>query len=135
MEKSNCNNVEPKTADIPDFQVIRKKVCEILDENKSENIALINLKPQFGYDFWFITASALSSSHLKKLSMDIIAQLRDLGVYSSGKPNEMEYSSGWVVLDYGELLVHILLREKRDYYDLENLWEKAVIKKYPAESI
>jgi len=135
MKKLNSSDQDQdqnqKIVEVEDFNKIRYEICKLLDSNKSEDIVLLNLKPQFNYEFWFIIATALSTSHLKKLCQDIIFTLRKRGIHSTYVPNEMDYESGWVALDYGELIVHAFLRDTRKFYDLEDLWKKAILENYP----
>jgi ribosome-associated protein len=131
MENSNYNNLDEHLVEAEDFITIRYDICKSLDANKSEDIVLIDLKPQFGHEFWFIIGTALSNSHLKKLAQDITYSLKKRGIYSSYVPNDLDYESGWVALDYGEIIVHIFMKDKRTFYNLEGLWKNAIIETYP----
>jgi len=139
MKKLNSNRLENDqeidtaelAIEISDFNKIRYEICKSLDSNKAGDVVMLNLKPHFSYDLWFIMATALSNTHLKKLVQDIVFSLRKRGVYSSYVPNDLDYSSGWVALDYGELVVHVFTEEQRKYYQLEDLWKNAIFENYP----
>ena len=131
MKKLNISDDNTYLVDAADFNKIRYAICELLDANKSEKILMLNLKPLFTYDLWFIIVTALSVSHLKKLCQEIIFSLRKRGIYSANVPNDVDYESGWVALDYGELIIHVFMKDKRDFYNLEELWQKAIFEEYP----
>jgi len=72
---------------------------------------------------YFVLCTATSQRHLKALGGDISKQLkaeigRPLGV-------EGESESGWTLIDYGDVVVHIFLDETRTFYNLEELWKEA----------
>jgi ribosome-associated protein len=133
MKNLNSSDAQQPVIDveIDDFGKIRYEICKSLDSNKSEDILMLNLKPYFTYDMWFVIATALSNTHLKKLVQDIVFFLKKRGIYNSYVPNDLDYESGWVALDYGEIIVHVFIKEKRTLYDLEGLWSKALTEAYP----
>lgn len=121
MEAVNSNENNSPVLDIEDFTKIRAEISKVLNDNKTEDVLEMNLKDRFQYDFWFILGTALSSTHLKKLSQEVIRLLKSYGIHAAHVPGDADYASGWVALDYGEVIVHLLLRDKREFYDLENL--------------
>jgi ribosome-associated protein len=129
MKNSNSSK-EIKIFNTEDYGLIRKQVYDILDSNKSEDIVIINLKPHIGYDLYFMIATALSNTHLKKLVTDTMITLKKEGIFPGYVPNDTDYTSGWIALDYGELIVHIFTKEKRDYYNLEDLWKDSIVETF-----
>jgi len=138
MKKLNYNSEDTDTLspennsplNAEDFGNIRYDICASLDANKAQDIIMLNLKPQFAYDLWFIIATALSNTHLKKLVGDITFSLKQRKIYTSHVPNETDFESGWVALDYGEIIVHVFTAEKRSFYRLEELWSNAIVENF-----
>lgn len=105
-----------------------KRLGAILDDNKGEKIVSINMKPVYGYESIFLIVTALSKTHLKKMAQEIYHEMKRENTLPGSVPTEVDYESGWVILDYGELIVHFFLPEMRELYDLEGLWQKAEIR-------
>ena len=83
---------------------------------------------------YFIIASGNSSTQTRTLAEEVEYQMSQAGV----EPNRKEGYNGsnWVILDYGDIVVHIFYKETRDYYQLERLWadgEKIDIEEYVIE--
>lgn len=71
----------------------------------------------------FVITSGNNVRQVKTIAEEIERQLKELG----GKPVQVEGLSDatWVLLDYGDFVVHVFQKETRDYYDLERLWSDA----------
>ena len=76
-----------------------------------------------GVTDFFLIVSGTSPPHLKALYNEVRQQLKAKGVACFRKAGIPE--GGWMVVDYVDLVIHILSPEARQYYDLEALWEKA----------
>ena len=97
-----------------------EKIKDILDDTKSENISIIDLKNKTSIADYFIIATCRSSRHADSTADEIIRKLRDLGINCptpSGKPK-----CDWVIVDAGEVIVHLFREEIRALYSLEKLW-------------
>lgn len=99
--------------------------AEILNDNKAEEIILLDLSKIHSYLSSFLIATALSKTHLRKLANDLVHYFKKHNHYLLQTPHEKEFDSGWVVLDGGSFMVHIFLQEKREFYALEELWQEA----------
>lgn len=76
-----------------------------------------------GITDYYVIVSGSSGPHLKAMYNEVEQQLKGEGVLPyrrSGDP-----FSGWLVLDYVDVILHILSREKREYYAIEELWDNA----------
>ena len=110
--------------EIPEVENILIELGQMLDQSKAEDIQILELKNTNSYFNYFLIASSLSTMHCKKLSVDCTKFLKDKGVplaYS----DKINYDSGWVALDFGEVIVHIFSEENRQKYKLEELWKDA----------
>ena len=94
------------------------------DDKKGEDPALIKLPETSGVADYFVLATANSDPHLQALANHIERQVREtfeIRVISGDEGNP----GGWVLLDFNTVIVHLMLPEIRDKYQLETLWGKA----------
>lgn len=99
------------------------KECEILlDEKKGENIISLDLTPIHSYLEFFVIVTAQSRLHSVSLAHALQDKLKEKGFHKNLSP---EMNSGWIVLDYFEIVFHIFIEEEREYYNLEKLWQDA----------
>tara|TARA_Y100000589_G_C27073341_1_gene596376 strand:+ start:144 stop:515 length:372 start_codon:yes stop_codon:yes gene_type:complete len=98
--------------------------------NKSENIVSLDLKKiESAVCDYFIICHGNSNTHITAIANNIIKEtskeLNDKPLSKEGINN-----GTWILLDYGNVVAHIFQKEIRDYYNLEELWGDAQIKKY-----
>lgn len=68
---------------------------------------------------YFVLATATSATHVRALADEVEEKLAEQGV----RPNHIEgRSTGWIVMDFGSVIVHIFNREQRAFYDLDRMW-------------
>ena len=110
---------------------IKDSIEKILDNNKAQNIKSINLKNKSYIADYMVIASGTSSRHLQALSEILVEELKKLGLNDCRI--EGKDSIDWKLVDTQDIIVHIFHPEKREFYDLENMWseetpkEKAMI--------
>jgi len=132
MKNSNSN--KPTPGQTPSPKELIQEIATLLDANKAEEITLINLEPVMQYESWFLIVSALSSAHLRKLSDEIYHMMKRQGELPGRTPNAADIESGWVILDYGNIMIHFFLPEKRSFYRLEQLWAKGEVTHWKEEA-
>lgn len=94
---------------------------KILDEHKAENITYIDLNEMSAVANEVIIATALSEIHSKSLLKNIIKILRNN--YKIKPRREEGGNKGkWIVLDFTDMMLHIMVPEIRELYNLEDLW-------------
>nr|WP_154478766.1 ribosome silencing factor [Schaalia hyovaginalis] len=92
----------------------------------AQNPVLVNVADRLAIAESFLIASASSERQVRSIGEEILDRVADeLGV----EPDHIEGRTGnrWILLDYGELVVHVLLDEERDFYRLENLWPDGAV--------
>ncbi len=99
-----------------------EKIVSILDEKKAEDIVAIETAGVTIVADYFVIASATSNPHVKSLADDVEDELAKLGVFTSHIEGR---ATGWILLDFNDVIVHIFLNESREYYNLERLWADA----------
>jgi len=97
-------------------------IIKTLDLNKALDIVSIDLKGKSSMADFMIIASGTSSRHLKSLSEQVLAKLKDSGLRNS--KIEGKESSEWKLVDGIDLIVHIFHPEKRKFYELEKIWSE-----------
>jgi ribosome-associated protein len=92
-------------------------------DKKGEDVQLLDLSGLLVVTDIFLIASGTSARHVKTLVEDAEEALRTIG----RKPLRREGTDygEWVLLDYGDLVIHVFGKETREYYDLERLWADA----------
>lgn len=97
---------------------IYQLVCSILDDNKAEDVVTIDLTDRSSIADSMIIASARSSRHLMSLAEHLYINLKnETPVKIEGKDG-----SQWVVVDTFFVIVHLFIKETRELYNLEKLW-------------
>jgi len=103
---------------------IARACAEYADEKKAENIRILDLRGISPVIDYFVLCSALSAPQLRAVRGHIEDEMKEKHgqrpLYKDGN-----YDSQWIIIDYGNVMVHILTPEKRDYYLLEELWGDA----------
>ena len=101
---------------------IKNIIEQILDDNKAKNITTINLKNKSYIADYMVIASGTSSRHLQALSEILVAELKKIGMNNC--KIEGKDSKDWKLVDTQDIIVHIFHPEKREFYDLENMWSE-----------
>jgi len=91
-----------------------------LDSNKAQNILNLDIKKISTYADNIIIASATSSRHAKSLLDKLVLDIKSKDIDIIGIEGKAE--SGWVLVDCGDLVIHIMQQDVREFYDLEGLW-------------
>ena len=100
-------------------------ICrELADDKKAENIVVLDVKKVSSITDYFVIASGSSEPHLRAISDEVIDKLRD--DYNL-RPRAIDgnLQAAWLVLDYFDVIVHIMRSDVRERYDLESLWGDA----------
>ena len=105
---------------------IKDSIEKILDNNKAQNVKSINLKNKSYLADYMIIASGTSSRHLQSLSEILVEELKKLGLNNC--KIEGKDSTDWKLVDTQDIIVHIFHPEKREFYDLENMWSEEIPK-------
>jgi ribosome-associated protein len=96
---------------------------KILDANKAGQLKLLRVNDRTVVTDYFVICTGNSNTHIKSLSGEVEYKLGEKGVKPMGIDG---YDSGlWIVMDYGNVMLHIFNREQRDFFKLEKLWADA----------
>ena len=96
---------------------------DAIADKKGENVQILDLSQLLVVTDVFVIASGSSTRHVKTLASDAEDALREI----DRKPIRREGTDHgeWILLDYGDLILHVFDAETREYYDLERLWADA----------
>jgi len=100
-----------------------RAVVAALEDVKANNIKVIDTSKLSSMFERMVIASAQSTRQTKALADNVVVKLKERGEKIYGR--EGEDSGEWILVDFGEVLVHIMQPAVRDYYNLEELWSKA----------
>jgi ribosome-associated protein len=92
-------------------------------DKKAVDLTVLDVQRVSSVTDYFLVCSGKSTPHLRTIVDAIRTELKADGIrplHAEGKPE-----SGWVLLDYGDVLVHVFLEDTRAYYALERLWGDA----------
>lgn len=95
-------------------------VRDIADGIKAESIEVIEVKPKTVMMDYIVVCSGTSDLHVRSIADRIDEEMRKL----KHRPRGIEgRESGWVLLDFGDVVCHVMREEQRQFYDLESLWK------------
>jgi len=103
-------------------EAIKKIALEALDELKAENVLVLDVRKYASFTDFMIFASGKSTRHVKSIANEVIetakkASLAPLGI-------EGEDVGEWILVDLGDVIVHVMLPDTRQFYELEKLWSE-----------
>lgn len=104
---------------------LSKTIVSVLEEAMGEDIILLDIKNQTHFADYFIFVSGTSNRMLRALTDEVLEKVRresDVPGRVEGKPD-----SGWVLIDFGDVVLHIFSPDRRKYYRLEELWSEGKI--------
>lgn len=109
------------------------KIALLLDNKKAQNIKVLGIDELSSLGDYFIIAGGTSTTQVQALADMLEEKLKEEGI--SPVSIEGYRQTGWILLDYSDVIVHIFTTEARDYYDLDRLWSDAREEKidYPTE--
>tara|TARA_B100000401_G_C52639953_1_gene640210 strand:- start:75 stop:410 length:336 start_codon:yes stop_codon:yes gene_type:complete len=101
-----------------------KKINTLLEDLKAENIIALNVKGKSSVTDTMIIASGRSTRHVKSISDNLIKDLKK----NKMKPLGIEgyTKSEWILIDFGDVLVHVMHPDTREFYSLEKLWDESL---------
>ncbi len=103
-----------------DNKAIAWKTAEVIDSKKGQDIVLIDISRTSGFADYFVITHAPSDRLMKTIADEVEDQLAELGVIL--KRSEGRNGTGWILMDFGDIIVNVFSKEQRDRYNLEKLW-------------
>ena len=114
------------------LEAMKNAVVDALEDVKATDITVLDVAKLTAITSIMIIATASSTRQSKSLAHNVQVKLRELGIEATGVEGERE--GEWVLVDLGDIVVHIMLQATRDYYNLEQLWGAAESRRNTAKA-
>ena len=96
-----------------------KIAANALNEKKARQLSAVKISDLTVLCDYFLICTATSSTHIRALSDEVEEKLKENGIM----PHHIEgKATGWIALDYGEVIIHIFGANEREYYGLDKMW-------------
>ena len=107
-----------------DAKKLAKLCCDYADNKKADNIVTLDVRKLSSVADFFVICSGTSTPHLRAITDEITTRLRD---EQALRPRAIDgtLQTAWIVMDYFDVIVHVMKADVRDKYDLEALWGDA----------
>ena len=99
---------------------LAKKILELLQESKAEEIVLIDVRETSNLADYLFICEGRSQLHCRGIAQNVVFRLKHQGDVHLGIEGELE--GNWVLLDYGNIILHVFHPEIRKYYNIEKLY-------------
>lgn len=98
-------------------------LADIISDTPARDTVVMDIHELSPFTDYFVITAGSNERQLRAINRTIVERMADLGV----RPQRSEGTAagGWIVLDFGEVLVHIFSTEQREFYRLEELWSEA----------
>lgn len=109
-----------KRRDMMNSKELARKAAGLMDKRKGEDILIIDIGEKSSFADYFILASGGSERQIGALADDVEEAMEKDGL--PVKCIEGTKESGWILMDYGDIIVNVLTREMRERYNIEKVW-------------
>lgn len=114
-----------------ELEAMKQAVVDALEDVKATDISVLDVSKMTSLTSYMIIASGSSNRQTRALADNVVKKLKEQGVEPLGIEGESE--GEWVLVDFGDIVVHIMLPATRDYYNLEQLWGAAESRRQTAK--
>jgi len=111
---------------VSNSQSLAFAIASILAEHKAQDVLVLDLREIAGWTDFFVLGSSSSITHMRGLTRFVEEYLESEKISSHNRPVASDDES-WLLQDMGDVVVHIMSREARNFYELEKLWYKAKV--------
>ena len=100
-----------------------QRIAQALYDKKAKDIVALDISEITSLGNYFVICSCSSSVQLRAATDEVEEKMSEIGINAAHKEG---YNGGsWILMDYQDIIVHIMLEETREFYSLENLWQDA----------
>jgi ribosome-associated protein len=101
-------------------EALLKLVQTVLDDRKGQDIVTMDVRGKTSFTDYMVLVTGTSDRHLKSLCSYVEEKVKEEGFKPLG--TEGDLGSDWILLDLGDVIVHAMTAQAREYYQLEKLW-------------
>lgn len=101
---------------------LKQVVVDALENLKADNICVLNVRDRTSVTDYMVIASGTSTRHVKSLADNVLSDVKEKGGKSVGV--EGATASDWILVDLGEVVLHVMMPAARSFYDLERFWQE-----------
>ena len=108
-----------------DIDVLKGKVIDLLDDMKTEDVQVFDVAEMTTVTDYMIVATGTSNRHVRSIASHVVDELRRQGLRPYG--SEGEEHGEWILIDYGDVVLHVMQPQTREFYQLEKLWSPDIM--------
>ena len=118
--RATPRNRKKTTVAIDQVEHLRQQVMVALDELKAKDVREIDVRGKTSIADFLVIASGTSTRHVKSMADEVVKYAKQAGMMPLGVEGQRE--AEWVLVDLGDIVVHVMLPRIREFYGLERLW-------------
>ncbi|MGO1692716.1 MAG: ribosome silencing factor [Marinobacter sp.] len=102
---------------------LKNLIVNALEEVKAQDVSVVDVRDRTSVTDFMVLASGTSNRHVKSLADSVVVDAKEQGA----RVNSVEGGGGsdWILVDLGDVIVHVMLPATREFYDLERFWRDA----------
>lgn len=108
---------------IMEVEELKNVILSALDDLKAKDVTVIDVHDRTSVTDYMVIASGTSNRHVKSLADNVAVEAKNNGHRPLG--SEGAAGSDWILVDLGEVVVHVMMPATREFYDLERFWKQA----------
>lgn len=105
-------------------------IADLLDAKKANDIIILDIGERSGFADYFVIATAINQRNMQALCDEVEHKLKEINL--DVRNIEGKDSSGWILMDYGDIIVNLFTAEQRNHYQIEKIWNDCVPIEYQA---
>jgi len=106
-----------------DLEELARFAAETVSDSFASDILLLNISNKSAFADFMIILTADSSRQMSAVAEDLEIEMKSKGINKFRKEGAAD--SGWVVVDFGDIIVHLFGKDEREYYALDDIWSEA----------
>nr|WP_283106124.1 ribosome silencing factor [Shewanella glacialipiscicola] len=99
---------------------LKQFVVDKIDDLKARDVVVLDVSKQSNITDYMVICSGTSKTHVKAIAENLVVEAKKAGIPPLGV--EGRESSEWVLVDMGDVILHVMQDQTREYYQLEKLW-------------
>jgi ribosome-associated protein len=118
--RSTSRSRKKTTVAIDQVELLRQRVQAALEELKAKDVREIDVRGKTSIADFLVIASGTSTRHVKSIANEVVRYAKQAGMMPLGVEGQRD--ADWVLVDLGDIIVHVMLPRIREFYGLERLW-------------